>query len=957
MKQFITNISSIGLSLIALFALTFSLQAQQQKDTLSLEDAKLWRTHSTSLSDDGNWYTVQYSLIEKADSEKAPKKDSSALKKDSIDIYGEDFSTDVLYIYNSESGIKYRIPRGESPKFSDNSEWIAYSISPDPDKKKKAKEKEKTVVELKNLSSGLTRQFETNASFQFTKETNFFISSDNNSLLIYNLDNNKEHFIGNIGEYLIDKKTSSIAYTIKSKDKRGNGIYVYNPEKMTTQALETGNFIYAYLSWNHKKNSLAAIRYNVVDKKVDFENISLLLVSKIGQADPSTSVYLAKNMSGLPENMSLAADTARRINNITWSKDEQRLFFSICEYDTLKTDIDKKDKTKGDKSTVSVWHWKDEKLLSQRMKENERKRKDVYEAAFTLKSKNLIQLCDEGVKRLNRSKGTDRWAIGTDDRAYVSDWDVRKVDVYKVNLLTGERILIEKAYPGTTSISPDGEKVVLWKEGHFWAYDFNTDERRNISADLDVSFINQENDHWGSEPSYGFVAWVKDENSVLVNHKLDLWVLSLDGKKQARNLTQSITSKESIRFRIDDLSFMSKPEIEERYIDLKNPLILNAFNTNTKYAGFFQLTNKKLDKIIYAPASFGSSGWRSGLTKAKNSDVIIFKKGDYVNYPESYLSDIKFSDPKPITKTNPQQENFNWGHRILIDYKNDDGVPLQGILSIPDAYTKGQKLPMIVYSYEKSSQNMFSYASPRIGGAGVMEMLYVSDGYLFLQPDIHFNVGTPHSDMHECIDAALEKVIELGYVDERYIGYEGFSYGGHCGMYISTQENKFAAIAAGAGVSNLVQGFNLDIVGDGSNEQDYYMKGQGRLGTDPTGNTEMYISESAVFNAATMNTPLMLFHGTVDNVVKWEHSFGFYSILRYLKKPVVFLSYHGEGHGLRQKGNRFDIQTRLKEYFDHYLKGKEAGAWITEGLPYPLEGKEKEKQKLVKSKKTNPQWK
>jgi len=173
-------------------------------------------------------------------------------------------------------------------------------------------------------------------------------------------------------------------------------------------------------------------------------------------------------------------------------------------------------------------------------------------------------------------------------------------------------------------------------------------------------------------------------------------------------------------------------------------------------------------------------------------------------------------------------------------------------------------------------------------------------------------------------------------------------------MYISTQENKFAAIAAGAGVSNLVQGFNIDIVRDGSNEQDYYMTGQGRLGTDPTSDTEMYIRESAVFQAQTMDTPLLLFHGTDDKVVQWEHSFGFYSILRYLKKPVVFLSYLGEGHGMDKEENRLDLQKRLKEYFDHYLKGEEAQKWMTDELPYIPE---KESEDYEKDKKTPTKWK
>ncbi|MEO0339814.1 MAG: hypothetical protein AAF242_11420, partial [Bacteroidota bacterium] len=62
--------------------------------------------------------------------------------------------------------------------------------------------------------------------------------------------------------------------------------------------------------------------------------------------------------------------------------------------------------------------------------------------------------------------------------------------------------------------------------------------------------------------------------------------------------------------------------------------------------------------------------------------------------------------------------------------------------------------------------------------------------------------------------------------------------------------------------------------------------------------------------------------------------FGYYNLLRYLKKPVVLLSYKEEGHGLRKEPNRLDFQHRLMEYFDHYLKGKEAKPWMIEEIPY-----------------------
>ncbi len=945
----------ITLSIIITFSLLGNkeIQAQSEKKILGIEDVKLWRSNAVTLSENGEWYTVLYTLREKPDAEQ-----DSTTKAYSEQIFNEFYDktnqTDILYICNATGGIKYEVKDGKKPIFSTGSDWVAYQIKPESEDEEKDK-KDKAIIELKHLTSGFTVKYESDASFSFAEDQNYFISSDKNGLLVYDLDHRREQYIGNIGEYLVDKKSDYIAYTISTDDKRGNGIYLYNPQKMTTRAILTGNFIFSNLSWNHNKSALAAYKYTLdEDKEIDYTKMSIVVLSGIDSKTLQAFEYKMEDVNGMPEQMGLAVKSGRNANEIAWSKDDQRLLIKIKKYDQSKDKKDKKAKDSKDDPTVQVWHWKDKKLLSERMIEAERKENEVFDAIFFRESKQLIRLTSDEMQGLIMSEGTDNWAIGLDNRKYISDWDHSKNDLYRINLKTGDKTLIAEEQAGSVELAPDGEKVILWDGEDYWCYDLKTDSKHNITAGLPVSFIDEEDDHFGFRPNYGFVAWVKDQNAVIVNHKLDLWLLSFDKKTKAQNLTASLNSKEPMRFRLNDLSFNWEEEIEDRYIDLKSSNILYAFNTENKYAGYYKLQKGKLEKLIFGPSSYYSSRWRSGLIKAEKSDAIIYTMGDYQNYPEAYLSNLAFEMPKKITNTNPQQKQYEWGHRILIDYTNDDGVKLQGVLSIPDSYKKGQKLPMMVYSYEKLSDGMYAYSSPSLGGASIDEMSYVSDGYLFLRPDIHFNVGTPHSDMHECIDAAIEKVIELGYVDENKIGYEGFSYGGHCGMYISTQENKFAAIAAGAGVSNLIQGFSIDIVRDGSNEQDYYMTQQGRLGTDYTKNTDMYISESAVFNAQGMNTPLLLFHGTADNVVLWEHSFGFYSILRYLKKPVVFLSYEGEGHGLRQKGNRLDIQLRLKEYFDHYLKGKEAGAWITEEIPYKAKEKSKDSEK---NRRTVPVWK
>ena len=78
----------------------------------------------------------------------------------------------------------------------------------------------------------------------------------------------------------------------------------------------------------------------------------------------------------------------------------------------------------------------------------------------------------------------------------------------------------------------------------------------------------------------------------------------------------------------------------------------------------------------------------------------------------AWVSDTSFRDMKKVSNANPQQAEYMWGRRVLFDYKNKDGVKLQGILALPDDYKAGEKRPMLVTFYEKNSQNMHRYSPP-----------------------------------------------------------------------------------------------------------------------------------------------------------------------------------------------------------------------------------------------------
>ncbi len=367
---------------------------------------------------------------------------------------------------------------------------------------------------------------------------------------------------------------------------------------------------------------------------------------------------------------------------------------------------------------------------------------------------------------------------------------------------------------------------------------------------------------------------------------------------------------------------------EEKFIDTSKPLLLSAFGEWTKKDGYFLLdVGKEPKKLVFADKSFGS------IRKAKNTDKILYTIETFVEFPDLYVSGMDFSKAKKVTEANPQQKDYAWGRRILIDYANSKGQKLQATLTLPAGYEEGKKYPMLVYFYEKMSQRHHQYSMPTYDDRPHMSA-YASDGYLVLMPDIIFEIGKPGSSSLDCVSSAVKKVIELGYADPERIGLQGHSWGGFQTSFIVTQTDMFACVVSGAPPTCIEGEFNQVFKSSGNNNHSYYTRSQGRMGTDPWKDHELYRSQSAIQNADKITTPFMLLHGTEDGSVDWIQSLEYYNAARYLGKEVIFLSYPGEPHHLAKEENQKDFQLRMKQYFNHYLKGKPMPDWMANGVPY-----------------------
>ncbi len=95
-----------------------------------------------------------------------------------------------------------------------------------------------------------------------------------------------------------------------------------------------------------------------------------------------------------------------------------------------------------------------------------------------------------------------------------------------------------------------------------------------------------------------------------------------------------------------------------------------------------------------------------------------------------------------------------------------------------------------------------------------------------------------------------------------------------------------------------------------------------------------FIRNSPVYYAQNVKTPLLIMMNDKDGAVEWNQGIEYFNTLRRLRKPVVMLQYKGEGHSLREPPNQIDYTLRMREFFDHHLKGKPAPKWLKEGIPH-----------------------
>ncbi len=906
---------------------------QNTKKTLDFSVYDDWKyIEAKSISNDGNWVLYE----------------SNPYKGDGKTV-----------LYNVDSKESRIIPRSKGAKFSPNSDFIAFKIYPYADTLRKLKLDKTDKDKLPKDSLGIlvlgedeVTKVEEIKSFTIAKKESSwmaylytkYIPEDTTKkddkkkeetfdkeapktydFVVTNPVSNKKFEFNNITEFTISENGKLISFVKQQNDTLlKSTVFTFNTQNDKLDSLKPVLGIVKMLTADHKGTQLSYIQ------NTDTLETKVYSLFYVNTKDKSPVKVVDTLSTSIPEKWTVSENS-----DIYFSKNDERLFFGTAympEPEPEDTLLDE------EKVIFDLWSWTDTRLQPQQLSELNDDLNRTYLAVYHINSKKVFQLEDEKVRDIELSdRGNGKYALAYNYTPFEksTSWEIpRYFDLYYINIETGERVLFKENFKANVDISSGG-KYIYWYEFNekaWFAYSFKDKSTKNLTRKLNVNFFDEENDYPMDAYPYGISGWIKDDEYILINDRFDIWKIDPAMKKAPVNLTNNYGRNHNIR-----LDYIHLDQ-ENRYIDPKTKLLLEAFNYTNKQSGFYTTDlNAKADpkKLIMDDYDF----YRP--RKAQNTDRIIWQKESFKEYYDLWTSDLHFTKPEKISNENPQQENYLWGDVELVKWITPDGTEEEGLLYKPENFDPNKKYPMVVYFYRLHSDELHYHYVPKPSRSIINPTFYVSNGYFVFMPNIRYKEGYPgESAYNYIVSGTLAMLTERPYLDKNKIGIQGQSWGGYQAGYVITKTDLFAAASIGAPVSNMTSAYGGIRWKSGMSRMFQYERSQSRIGGTLWEKPLNYIENSPVFYAPKINTPVLIRHNDKDGAVPWYQGIEYFVALRRLNKPVWMLNYNGQPHNEKRRSpNNKDLSKRMMQFFDHYLKDEPAPIWMTKGIPATEKGK------------------
>ncbi|MDP3313389.1 S9 family peptidase [Lutibacter sp.] len=905
----------------------FAVSAFSQKKILDHKDFDIWNTiKDESIAPNGSYIIYSLEKGEKDSKLKIKKPDASLIFEydraskgqfsyDSKNVFftikpwadsikelkrlkvkKNKIPKDTLGIYNLNNQTFTKIGNVKSYKIPSKwSGFVAYLLDEvEPSKKVKKGEEKKPENESKKIKP--------------PKKVN----EDNGyHLVLRNLITTRQDTFKFVTNYSFAKEGKHLTFSSTGKDStEKEGVYVFNLENNTLTSIFTSEKAkYKQLTFNDNGKKLAFI-VDADTTKVQIRPNELYVWH---EGNEKAKKILDATTS--PKGFIVSSD-----GKIEFSKDNSKLYFGLAKPPIVK------DTTLLDEEIVNVevWTFDEPRLYTEQELQVADDKKKSFRTAIHLNNNKLVQLGTENYPNVEiGNEGNGAYALANNSLPYelVSQWEGSGARDYAiVTIENGRTKNILTNVKGRIRLSPEGKFAFGFNsaESSWFLYEIASGKLVNLIKNS--VFYDELNDVPDYPNSYGLAGWTKNDESIILYDRYDIWEFNPKNGNGTR-LTKGRESKTVFRF--------VELDSEERFLDKKKNWLLSTFNEMDKSAGFFEfIPNINIGKQLVE----GKFKYSNPI-KSKLSDAIIFSKETFEEFPNILYTDLSFKNQIKISDANPQQNDYNWGTIELVTWTSLDGIDLTGLLVKPENFDPTKKYPMIVNFYERSSDDLYSHKAPAAGRSTINYSFYASRGYLIFNPDIIYREGYPGESAYNCVIPGITSLIEKGFVDKNNIGVQGHSWGGYQIAYLVTKTNIFKAAESGAPVVNMISAYGGIRWGTGLSRQFQYEHTQSRIAGTPWDFPTRYVENSPIFNIDKINTPLLIMHNDADGHVPWYQGIEFFTALRRLGKPSWFLNYNDEPHWPLKFQNRKDFNIRMAQFFDHFLKAAPKPIWMQSGVP------------------------
>jgi dipeptidyl aminopeptidase/acylaminoacyl peptidase len=848
-----------------------------------------------------------------------------------------------VLVYSTDGTSHYEIAGSKDPVISNDGNWVAaIRAVPADELLQSGKEKDKgskTGMVLLHTPSGQQRTYENVKSFTFSNDSNWLIFQQNGkkqedkkngkletgtTLTLMELEEGETDTLAFVSTYALDSISQHLAFVVSDSVASGNGIYTISLSDRFKAPVTLYNDSSAWageLNWNNQTGQLAFLAGVATEKGT--RGVADLYLWSPGES----GAVVALSDSELPEGWRIW-----HTNKMKWTQDGERLFLGtkpgseIIEPEEEKPDSLKSLYSEEDilaERSVDVWHWDDPYINSNQKKRWETEKNRTYTGVYYPEEDRFVQLADQKMPDLVIPENSQT-ALGSSDIPYAKrvTWDGRYSDYYLVDLETGNREQVITENQGRPSLSPDGKFLTWYRDQEWYLMDATTCETRNLTEVLDIPFGDEDWDYPEERPGYGIADWLDGSKALLIYDKYDIWQFPCSGGEPLC-LTEGNGRSEKLQFRIKSL------DPEKKSLETGESLMLSAYHDMEKYTAVYSMKAGEpgVTRLVEEPKKY------TLVARAKDADRLLYSRESYTEFPDLWVTDLKFRNPRKLSDLGKQTGEFAWGEAQLVEWSSVDGTPLKGILIKPGNYKPGERYPVLVYYYRFFSDRLYDFNNVEMSHRPCFPF-YASNGYAIFLPDIRFDIGTPGYSATKCLVPGVQKIIDMGIADPEAICLHGHSWSGYQTAFAITQTNIFTCAIAGAPVSNMTSAYSGIRWGTGLARQFQYEKSQSRIGGSLWEARDKYIENSPVFFADRIETPLLIMFGDEDDAVPWYQGIELYLAMRRLGKECHFLQYRGEPHHPQKYANKLDCTLKYKEYLDHYLKGEPAAEWIKNGVPY-----------------------